>query len=428
MTVTISLPSKLARFGLFVGALMFAALLLLVAQTHYVIRALSDNRYRRPANNLSLLRLAANYLPNSARLNLELGRTELTEDPDPQNAINHAALVVDTVPDDYQGWHLLGLAQDAAGNQEAAEQAFAQAVKLAPTNSKVSWAAANVFLRSGKLTETLTAMRTATTNDPSLLPTALDLLWQATGRNVEMLQRLTAGRAEAQLALAQFFAEEALYPEALTAFQSLDREQRLNDPQTTAFLTKMISAKQFQVAQALWLEMFGAQPAAEPRNWLWNGGFEWEAPRGFDQFNWRLGQTEHARLGYDRRVTHAGKNALRIMFTGRDTTTLNGEIEQLLVLRPGAAYQLECYVRTAELLTPEGPQVALFNAGTLLAASEPVAAGTTDWQRLAVNFTAPAEAESLSVRIVRRPKFVYDEPTKGTVWFDDFKLSCTGGC
>ena len=428
MTFIFILPGKLARFGLLAGVIVVAGLLLITAQNHYVIRALTTSRFRRPPNNLELLRLATSYLPHSARLNLELSRTELTGDPDPQNAIQHAALAVELTPKDYRGWHVLGLAHDAAGEQEQAEQAFAQAVKLAPTNSKVNWAAANVFLRDGKLEETIVAMRTATAGDESLLPTALELLWQASGRDLNVMKSLTAGRARDQFALARFFAEQLLFAEAVAAFQSLDREQRLSDPRGAAFITQLLNAKQFAAAHALWLEVVEPQSATGTRAWLWNGGFETETPRNFGHFNWRLSESTYAKIGLDRRQAHSGANALKIMFTGRDTTTLNGEIEQLLLLRPGATYQLECYAKATSLITPEGPQVALFHAGRLLAASEPVAAGTTDWQRRVVNFTAPAQNEPVSVRIVRRPKYVYDDPTQGTVWFDDFKLSCTGGC
>lgn len=428
MDFTFVLPGKLACVGLLAGVTAFAGLLLFAALNHYLIRALTDTRYRRPAPNLELLRRASDYLPNSARLNLALGQTELTGSPNPQQAIQHAALAVELSPADFQGWYLLGLAQDAASNQEQAEQAFAQAVKLAPTNSKVNWAAANVFLRGGRLDETITTMRTATAGDDSLLPTALELLWQASGRDLNVMQRLTAGRAGDQFALAQFFAEQSLFTEAVAAFQSLDRQQRLSDPRGAAFITQLLNAKQFPAAHALWLELVNQPSSTDGRAWLSNGGFEAEPPRNFGHFDWKLGETAHARISLDRSQFHSGVKSLKVLFTGRDTTTLNGEIEQLLMLRPGANYQLECFAKSLDLVTPEGPQIALFHAGTLLAATEPVAAGTTGWQLRAVSFTAPASSEPVTVRIVRRPKYVYDDPTKGTVWFDDFKLSCTGGC
>jgi hypothetical protein len=62
-----------------------------------------------------------------------------------------------------------------------------------------------------------------------------------------------------------------------------------------------------------------------------------------------------------------------------------------------------------------------------VAQSDPVAAGSNDWQHLVVDFTAPQsasrDAPAFYVTIKRKPKFSYDEPTRGTVWFDDFTLT-----
>jgi hypothetical protein len=424
MNFTFILPHKIARLGLFAGSAVIASLLVYASLQQLIIRRLTDFRYPRPVPTVALLDKVLRYLPNSPHLNLELGKLELTENPDPRQAIAHATRTTELAPADFQGWYLLGLAQDTADDPRAASAAFAQAVKLAPTNSKVNWAAANTFLRSGQLNEALTALRAATASDETMLPTAFDLLWQAAGRNADLLNRLAAGRPAAQFALAQFFAEQSLFAEAVAVFQRLDPEIRFKDARTPAFLTQLINAKQFVAAHALWLNLLGQRANAG----LWNGGFELETPASFHHFDWRLGKTAYARISLDQRQPHAGKTALKIVFTGRDTTRVDGEIEQLLVLRPGAEYELACYAKTAELVTTLGPQAAIYHAGALLAASELLPPGTSDWQRLTVNFTAPPAGEPVSLRIVRRPKYAYDEPTLGTVWFDDFQLRCLSGC
>ena len=56
-----------------------------------------------------------------------------------------------------------------------------------------------------------------------------------------------------------------------------------------------------------------------------------------------------------------------------------------------------------------------------IAASKPVAPGSSEWQQLTVDFVVPqTESPGILVSIKRKPKFSYDEPTRGTVWFDDF--------
>jgi hypothetical protein len=96
----------------------------------------------------------------------------------------------------------------------------------------------------------------------------------------------------------------------------------------------------------------------------------------------------------------------------------------LIVVRPGARYQLECYAKTDSLITPEGPRVAIITNNSLIeiAASGPIPAGTSDWQRIVLNFAVPPDARALCIKIKRIPRFAYDDPTKGTIWLDDFKL------
>ena len=98
-----------------------------------------------------------------------------------------------------------------------------------------------------------------------------------------------------------------------------------------------------------------------------------------------------------------------------------------VAVRPGARYRLECFVKTNNLDSPEGPRVVVSDASSnWIAASEPVGSGSGDWKTLAVDFVAPQNAGSGSSAIVlsikRKPRFSYDEPTSGVVWFDDFSI------
>ena len=63
-----------------------------------------------------------------------------------------------------------------------------------------------------------------------------------------------------------------------------------------------------------------------------------------------------------------------------------------------------------------------------VAVSDPISAGSNDWQPVTLDFTAPPWAGTLLISIRRIPKFSYDNPTTGTIWFDDFALvEASGG-
>ena len=100
-----------------------------------------------------------------------------------------------------------------------------------------------------------------------------------------------------------------------------------------------------------------------------------------------------------------------------------------MVLRPGARYTLEFFVKTDGLESPEGPRVVVTDraSSNWIAASEPIAQRSHDWQRMTVEFVAPqnssGEMSAVVVSIKRKPRFSYDEPTRGTAWFDDFSMN-----
>jgi hypothetical protein len=157
---------------------------------------------------------------------------------------------------------------------------------------------------------------------------------------------------------------------------------------------------------------------------IWNGGFESDINDKFAQFDWTIGQSSFARAKITAETAHGGSRSLRIDFAGRDTTKLDDEISQRFLVKPGSRYRLDCFVRTDNLVTPEGPRVvvATGKSSAPVAASEPIAAGSSDWRKISIEFVAP-QTGALVVAIRRIPKFSYDNPTKGTIWVDDFSLT-----
>jgi hypothetical protein len=148
-------------------------------------------------------------------------------------------------------------------------------------------------------------------------------------------------------------------------------------------------------------------------------------------FDWSIGSNNFAQISIDRSVAHTGSRSLKIAFAGMDTTRLDEEVNQFILVEPGGNYRLECYVKTKDLISPEGPRVVLnainSKVTTSLAASNAAASGTNDWQPLIVDFTVPGDAKTIKLNVKRTPKFSYDDPTQGVVWFDDFILTKRGG-
>ena len=153
-----------------------------------------------------------------------------------------------------------------------------------------------------------------------------------------------------------------------------------------------------------------------------DGGFEYLASLSLPQFAWVLRDSEFARVGYDDRIKRSGRYSLKLLFTGKDSTTLSGEVQQRLALEPGRRYRFEAMVKGEGVVTSEGPRLTIAQNGDLIAQSLPLPAGTWDWQPVSFDFVAPAVRGVVVFDIVRKLKLAYDEPTKGSLWFDDLKL------
>jgi tetratricopeptide (TPR) repeat protein len=422
MTINLKLNHPAARLAVLLLAVAASALLVMIVFSRFAIGTLTDDRFLLDRDWLIA---GAAYLPNSPRIQARLAEVELfDDDPDLDRADHAAARAVELSPYDFRWRLILASVKEAEGDRAAAEVALRDALRLAPNDRDVHYRLANVLLREGKLAAAIDEFRIAIDKNPQMLPVTLDLIWQVTHGNVEAVETVAGNDPKRRLQLAQFLVRQSRIIEAATVFRSIDRTARLASLESAQLLNAFIGANHMTIAHELWMSMV-SEPSA-PASLIYNGSFEADILKNFSQFDWTFGRSEYARLIIDRSVAHSGGRSLKIEFAGRDTTTLGDEIRQLVVVRPGAHYRIECYIKSDSLVTPEGPRVVVTDrTGTWIASSDAVAEGTSDWKLVSFTFAAPTVADTASavyVSVKRRPKYAYDDPTKGTVWLDDFTM------
>jgi tetratricopeptide (TPR) repeat protein len=425
MTFEITIEKPKAKAIALLVALVAVLLLGLASVSNFIVGVLTDDRVVAPRE---LLRSAARYFPGSARLNSRLARAEMGEqERDIALAETYARRAANLSPSDYNYQLLLATVQEAKGEREEAERAARRALLLAPNNTNVHWRLANLLLRRGKLAESLKEFRLTTSANPALLPSTLALIWQASGGKVEAVDSVTGSDPKERLTLAQFLLDKSRADDAMSIFVAVDRRARLELSETSAFLSALMASGHTKIARDMWIDTLGHVSTDIPV--LWNGGFETDSHASLTQFDWTITSNNYARAQISNDGARTGARALRVDFLGRDTTRLDNEIRQLISTRPGARYRLECFAKSEQLTTPEGPRIVVVDpkAGRVLATSDAVAAGTTDWQRIALEFVCPTDVQVLQVTIRRTPKYSYDDPTRGIVRFDDFALIEQGG-
>ncbi len=421
MILQFSVDSLLAKIITAVLALGLFAILVLAAFWYLVVGTLSDDRVTMSSD---LMQAGVQYFPNSPRLHARLAETEMRGiDRDISKAQVHIRRAIELLPGEYTYRLLLGDILESQGNRAEAEESYREALRLAPNYMEVHWRLANNLVRQGNVKESLSHFRHATNRNLRLLPNAYDLIWNVSNGNLEAITAITNETPKAQLVLAEFLVRQSKFTEAANIYRRMERPVRRNEPEGTGIITALIQANQMPLARELWGDTI-SEESAKPQPLVWNGSFETPITPAFAQFDWALKDNDYARVGIDPQTARGGTQALRVAFLGKDTARIDGEIKQLLLVKPGKRYRLEAQYKIRELITPMGPRVAItdYNAQTVLAASEPLPEGTHAWQQLSFEFTAPANSSAVWLQIQRIPKYSYDDPTRGYVWFDEFVL------
>jgi hypothetical protein len=386
-----------------------------------------------------LLAAAVAYFPQApslhARLAAKLIETQIdpTQDHEQTAALadRHVRQAIHLAPYQFEPYVLRAVVAEWQDDLAGAETALRQALQLAPHRLSVRWRLGNLQVRTGKLTEAAAVFQQVVRADEAYLPEALSLLWQAGEGQLPLLLTLAGEDPGRTLALANFLAQQEQYEAAAELYAGLmatpTAAGALNSSsqQRGELLTRLLKAGRIELAAKLWARLF-AQEQPWGAGTIWNGGFERPQQLGLTQFDWNFSLNPRVRVGISADQAYQGQHALKLVYLGKETTRLEQEVQQLVLLEAGRSYRLDCLVKTAQLQAPDGPQVAVLLAAdkTILAASPVIANGTQDWQPLRVEFTAPPGGLTPALITLRQtPKFSYTEPTHGTVWFDDFHLS-----
>ena len=422
MILQFSLHTIPAKFAAALISLALFVVLLFCAAWYTVTYGLTDDRLPVP---LSALYAGANYLPNSPRIHARIAAGEMQGiSRDLNKAESHIRQAIELMPREYNYHLMLASILESQGNKEDAEKSYREALVLAPNYMEVNWRLANNLLRQNKIKESLDYFRFATNKNLSLLPNCYDLIWNVSNGEISALSGITNSSAKAQLMLAQYLARQTKFNEAAEIFRRVDHEARQAEPESSLIISELVNANQLVLARELWGELLTID-STKPQPIIWNGSFDATISSSLAQFDWVLKDSVFARVVIDPQEGKTGANSLRIYFLGKDTARIDGEIKQILMLKPGKRYRLEYQYKTRDLTTPMGPRVAItdLSSKNVIAASEPIPEGTHNgWQPVNFEFTAPASSGALLLQIQRIPKNGYDEPSKGYIWFDDFNL------
>lgn len=345
-------------------------------------------------------------------------RASILESSDLPGAINEYRLAAFARPQDYVLWLNLARACELNGDTACAVAAARQALPLAPDYAQPHYQLGNILLRAGQRDEAFRELRSAGGSNPTLMPGIIDLAWRLSGGNVQFVtQAIEPNTPSAYQMLGQYFREHNQVGAAIAMYSAAgagaaDARQ--------SYLRELVAAKQFKDAANLWA--VDRQPSVAPGVMI-DPGFEQESNLRDPGFGWRLGEGDTGiHLSLDTTNPREGRSSLKVEFAG-GSDPLSPLLSELVLVEPGAHYQLRFAARSEGIVSGGLPLIVLIeaDANKRVGQSDPFPT-TGPWLEYTIDFDSSPSASAIQITLQRQPCSSPSCPIFGRLWLDAFSL------
>ena len=330
--------------------------------------------------------------------------------------------VIQKSPDDYRWWVELGRAREQAEDTAGAEKAFLRALEIAPNYTYPHWQAGNFYLRQNRAEEAFNELKKTAASNSVYRDQAFSVAWDYYDKNTARLDQIAGDAPTGKANLARFYASKERAADSLRIWNTLSDEEKQANIAYAKVIAQSFYEKKFFRQSLEFTRSVGIESDLRGET-VQNGSFE--KPLGDAEvpyFSWVITPSEKVEIKRDAAQKHDNSPSLRIAFNGY-TEAQFFRVYQYVTVESGAKYRLTVWIKTNNLKSGGNPAVEIYNANDdkNIVTGEPLPSGTDDWRQLSLDFTAPANAEAVGVRVVRA--YCGDQcPIFGTIWLDEFKL------
>jgi cytochrome c-type biogenesis protein CcmH/NrfG len=337
-------------------------------------------------------------------------------------------------------WADLGAAYEWSGRKDDALRAFTRAHALFPNSPKINWKIANFYVRTGKISDALRALKEVLLEDPSKERQAFILATNATADYQEILREMLPSSAPRLLDYLDFQTEtNRMDPAAQTWATLLKLESPFDPARTFPYLDALIQHKHVDHLIEAWAALSARFPqeiaARESKpNLISDGDFAFSPLNG--GLDWRVIPVQGAAATLDATTgVHASKS-LRINFDGTQNLDF-AYVLQYVPVRPNTAYKFSAYMRAQGVTTDSGPRFVLqdaYDPAELVDVSSKAAnptrfsistenlTGTSDWSPHQLEFKTTGNTRLLIVKVARPASHKFDSKLAGTIWIAHVSL------
>ena len=236
------------------------------------------------------------------------------------------------------------------------------------------------------------------------------------------LEEIAGDEPSVRASLAKFYAAKQRPEDSLRIWKTLSETDKQANSATAKIIAQAFYQKKFYRQSLEFVRELGIAPELRGET-IQNAGFEKPIGETEDNyFEWTVLPLDKMAVKLDVTQKHEGSRSLRIAFSGYSEPLLY-HVYQLVTVAPSAKYRLTFWMKTDGVKSGGTPEFEVYNVNDdkNIVTSEPFPNGTNDWQQVKLDFTAPPNAEAVSLRLTRA--FCGEQcPLFGTVWLDDFAL------
>jgi hypothetical protein len=421
------LPNPAARFAVLVFA--FALALSVIPLSIRIARASYQSSLGTRAGYEAAVRLE----PGNPEYWYLLGRywQYSLDDPDPRRAIDNFRHALSLNPGYADAWLDLGTVYELEGNIPAARDAYLQARKSYPISAAVAWRYGNFLLRQNEVSAAFAEIRRAVYSDPKRSAEAFSRCWRVDPNVESILEKVIPPDRVAYLAIIHDLTAADQLSDALAVWQHLvSLRPPLSPADATAFADFLIQKDHFDDAYRVWqdaVRLSDATATYQPGSVLWDGGFESNVPGG--GFAWTYSASGPGVLAaLDRRQKHAGKQSLRLLFTGNRNIAYDGVCANAMV-EPLTTYRFSAWVRTQALTSDEGVRFRLYSyldSRVSNYTDSLDSRGTQPWTYIEMPWISGKNVHRVRACILRNASRGLAPRIQGTAWIDDVSMVPVG--
>jgi tetratricopeptide (TPR) repeat protein len=306
-----------------------------------------------------------------------------------------------------------------AGNRKDSLTAIRRATTVDPTTPDTAWSAANFFLVQGDTQEALEQFKIVLRGEPAMATPVLNICWQSL-HDVNLIQSIIPPNPDVYLAFIQLLLSSGEFAPAKQMWATLVQLKQPFDYHLALFyIDSLLTIKAVDDASKAWAQLssrsHALQAYSQNDDLVKNGLFSEEILNsGFD---WRYSPRPHIAVALDTAEFHSATRSLSLTYS--DTGSDAGIFEYIAV-QPNTSYRLSAWVKSEDLESANGPHLTVKDSSsdTIFGSTEDTI-GTTAWHHLETELRTGPQTTLVVLTILRSPS---DTRVQGKYWIDDISL------